>query len=56
MTLNLEWTGQEAFKSQALRDWTIGDHKVGVTRSAGPLTVVTIDGAGHMVTTYNFYL
>ena len=49
MTLGLEWTGQEEFVAQPLRDWNVGDHKAGVTRSAGPLTFATIDGAGHMV-------
>lgn len=49
MTLALEWTGQAAFNEQPLRDWTIGDHAAGVTRSAGPLTFATIAKAGHMV-------
>ena len=49
MTLELEWTGQKEFVSKPLRDWKIGDRAVGVTRSAGPLTFVTIAGAGHMV-------
>ena len=51
MTLNLEWTGKDAFGSQPLRDWKVGGKTVGVTRSAGPLTFVTIQGAGHMVRT-----
>ena len=49
MTLELDWTGKEAFGSQPLRDWKIDDRAVGVTRSAGPLTFATIAGAGHMV-------
>ena len=49
MTLGLEWTGQEEFVAQPLRDWKVGDHKAGVTRNAGPLTFATINGAGHMV-------
>lgn len=49
MTLGLDWTGKDAFTSQPLRDWKIGDRAVGVTRSAGPLTFATIQGAGHMV-------
>ncbi|GJE98978.1 peptidase S10, serine carboxypeptidase [Phanerochaete sordida] len=48
MTLNLEWTGQEAFAAKPLRDWKVGDRAVGVTRSSGPLTFATIQGAGHM--------
>jgi len=49
MSLALEWTGQEAFKSQPLRQWHVDSHVAGVTRSAGNLAFVTIDGAGHMV-------
>lgn len=49
MTLNLEWTGQGAFAAKPLRDWKVGDRAVGVTRSSGPLTFATIQGAGHMV-------
>lgn len=49
MTLGLDWTGKTAFGSLPLRDWKVGDRKVGVTRSAGPLTYATIEGAGHMV-------
>lgn len=54
MTLGLDWTGKTAFGSQPLRDWKVGDRKVGVTRSAGPLTYATIEGAGHMVSTSVF--
>jgi carboxypeptidase C (cathepsin A) len=49
MTLGLEWTGQEGFVSQPLRDWKIGGRAVGMTRSYGSLTFATIAGAGHMV-------
>ncbi len=49
MTLGMEWTGQESFRSQPLRDWRVGDHVAGRTRSAGVLTFATISGAGHMV-------
>ncbi|THG92487.1 hypothetical protein EW026_g8428 [Hermanssonia centrifuga] len=48
MTLGMEWTGQESFRSQPLRDWRVGDHVAGRTRSAGVLTFATISGAGHM--------
>jgi len=48
MSLALEWTGQEAFKSQPLRQWHVDDHVAGVTRSAGNFAFATIDGAGHM--------
>ncbi|KDQ49589.1 hypothetical protein JAAARDRAFT_42760 [Jaapia argillacea MUCL 33604] len=49
-TLALEWSGQEEFKNQALRDWFVDGQVAGQTRSAkgGLLTFATIDGAGHM--------
>lgn len=50
-TLNMPWTGQEAFTSQPLREWQIDGQVVGKTRSAKGLTFATIDGAGHMVGT-----
>ncbi|KAH9927150.1 serine carboxypeptidase [Epithele typhae] len=49
MTLDLEWTGQESFRSSPLRDWFVDDEVAGTTRSNGKLTFATIDGAGHMV-------
>jgi len=48
MTLALEWSGQEAFVSQPMRDWFVNDIVVGKTRSWKGLTFATIDGAGHM--------
>jgi carboxypeptidase C (cathepsin A) len=48
-TLQMPWTGQEAFVSQPLREWQVDGHVVGKVRSAGGLTFATIDGAGHMV-------
>lgn len=49
MTLDTEWTGQEAFAAQPLREWDVDGLTAGLTRSAGPFTFATIDGAGHMV-------
>lgn len=49
MTLALEWTGQDEFAAEPLRDWQVEDEVAGVTRSAGPFTFATIYGAGHMV-------
>ncbi|KZT09098.1 alpha/beta-hydrolase [Laetiporus sulphureus 93-53] len=49
MALALEWTGQEAFVSQPLREWKIDGAVAGLTRSSGPFTFLTLDGAGHMV-------
>ncbi|KAI0779113.1 serine carboxypeptidase [Irpex lacteus] len=49
MLLNLDWTGSDAFKASELREWKVDGEVAGQTRSAGKLTFVTIDGAGHMV-------
>ncbi|KAK7690230.1 hypothetical protein QCA50_006883 [Cerrena zonata] len=49
MTLNLDWTGKEAFNSQPLKEWNFNGSAAGLTRSAGLLTFATIYDAGHMV-------
>lgn len=51
MTLALEWSGQREFAAEPLRGWKVDGDFAGLTRTAGPLTFVTIDGAGHMVST-----
>ncbi|KAJ2911929.1 hypothetical protein MD484_g8484, partial [Candolleomyces efflorescens] len=48
-TLALEWSGQQNFRSQPLRDWYVDGKKAGRTRGSGGLTFATVDGAGHMV-------
>ncbi|KAI0744981.1 serine carboxypeptidase [Earliella scabrosa] len=48
MTLGLEWSSQEAFRSQPLREWKVDGEVAGKMRSAGGLTFATIDAAGHM--------
>lgn len=48
-TLQLEWSGHEAFSKQPLRPWNVRSLQAGMTRSAQGLTFATIDGAGHMV-------
>ncbi|KAI0640108.1 serine carboxypeptidase [Trametes polyzona] len=48
MTLALEWSGQDAFRNEPLREWRVGNEVVGKVRSGGGLTFATIDGAGHM--------
>ncbi|KAJ3753039.1 serine carboxypeptidase [Lentinula raphanica] len=47
----LEWSGQNEYASQDLRDWTLDGQKAGITRSAkgGLFTFATVQGAGHMV-------
>lgn len=49
MTLALEWTGQDAYRNEPLREWLVADEVAGKVRSGGGLTFATIDGAGHMV-------
>ncbi|OBZ71079.1 Carboxypeptidase Y A [Grifola frondosa] len=49
MTLALDWTGNAAFRAQPLREWSIDGEVAGLTRASGPLTFVTLYGAGHMV-------
>ncbi|KDQ51312.1 hypothetical protein JAAARDRAFT_140320 [Jaapia argillacea MUCL 33604] len=48
-TLALEWSGQEEFGSEGLREWIVDGEVAGKTRSAKGLTFATIAGAGHMV-------
>ncbi|KAI0367259.1 serine carboxypeptidase [Pilatotrama ljubarskyi] len=48
MTLALEWSQQEAYRSAPLEEWTVEGKAAGVTRSGGGLTYATIAGAGHM--------
>jgi len=48
-TLNMEWSGKEAFGQQPLEAWSIDGEVAGKTRSAKGLTFATVDGAGHMV-------
>ncbi|KIM38984.1 hypothetical protein M413DRAFT_447347 [Hebeloma cylindrosporum] len=48
-TLALEWSGQEEFGKQGLREWIVNGKTAGTMRSAKGLTFATIQGAGHMV-------
>ncbi|CCM00613.1 uncharacterized protein FIBRA_02649 [Fibroporia radiculosa] len=48
MVQGMEWTGQQAFVDQPLREWSVDGQVAGLTRSAGPLTFLTLDNAGHM--------
>ncbi|KAI0828821.1 serine carboxypeptidase [Trametes gibbosa] len=49
MTLALEWTKQDQFRSEPLREWRVDDEVAGKVKSGGGLTYATINGAGHMV-------
>ena len=50
MTLALEWSQQEEFRSKPLNVWSVANGDVsGLVRSGGGLTYATIAGAGHMV-------
>jgi carboxypeptidase C (cathepsin A) len=56
-TLNMEWSGKEAFGQQPLQSWLVDGKAAGKFRSANGLTFATVDGAGHMVSlklTFNF--
>ena len=48
-TLEMKWSGQEAFVSQELREWEVDGKPAGKTRSSGPLSFATLYGAGHLV-------
>ncbi len=48
-TLDMEWSGQEEFNKQPLRDWVVDGKFAGRTRSAKGLTFATVEAAGHMV-------
>ena len=54
MTLNLEWGGADAFRGEPLREWSVRDHAVGVTRGEGQLAFATVRGAGHMVRLWGY--
>jgi len=45
----MEWSGQESFVSQELRDWKVKGKRAGKTRASGGLRFATVEGAGHMV-------
>lgn len=49
MTRGLEWTGKSQYAQKPLQEWTIDGRRVGLARSEGPLTFITVYGAGHMV-------
>lgn len=49
MARELEWTGQQDFVRQSLRDWTVDGKVAGITRGANGFTFATVQGAGHMV-------
>ncbi|KAK7047202.1 hypothetical protein VNI00_006868 [Paramarasmius palmivorus] len=47
-TKELEWSGQDKFVREPLREWLIDGVKAGVTRNFGGFTFATIEGGGHM--------
>lgn len=53
-TLAMEWSGQDEFVKQELREWTVDGKRAGRTRSAKGLTFATIDSAGHMVRLFSW--
>ena len=55
-TLAMEWSGQSSFVAEGLGNWISNNKLAGRKRSAGPLTFLTLKGAGHMVTACQFRL
>lgn len=53
-TLAMEWSGQDSFVAEKLGTWTSNSKIAGKKRSAGPLTFLTLKGAGHMVNSCHF--
>lgn len=46
----LEWSGQEGFVAEELREWSTDKQaSAGQTKTFGNLTYIDIRGAGHMV-------
>ena len=52
MTLALEWSKQEEFRNEPLRDWYVDGTVAGMTRSGGGLTYATVRGADHFVSPF----
>lgn len=46
---HMPWSQQDKYNSEAMQDWKVGGHVAGRFKSAGPLTFLEVDGAGHMV-------
>ena len=47
--LDLEWSGQEGFRKEELKDWKVDGKVAGRTKSIDGFTFATVYGAGHMV-------
>jgi carboxypeptidase C (cathepsin A) len=54
-TLAVEWSGQEEFVKEELREWKVDGKKAGLVRSKGGFTFATVDAAGHMVSLDSFF-
>jgi cathepsin A (carboxypeptidase C) len=48
-TLNLDWSGKDAFNKAKDLAWTVNGKTVGTERNSGPFTFLRLHGAGHMV-------
>ena len=48
-TEHMQWTGQDAFNQADRESWTINGQVAGQVKQSGALTVLEIEGAGHMV-------
>lgn len=47
----LEWYGQDSYLAQPWREWIVDGGIAGETKKSGLLTVATVSGAGHMMST-----
>ena len=45
----LEWQGGKAFNERDWSSWEVNGEMAGVVKSEGPLTAMSVWGAGHMV-------
>lgn len=48
-TLDMEWSGQEAFRNETLKEWSMDGKAAGKFRKHGNLAFATIFGTGHLV-------
>lgn len=48
-TLDMEWSGQEAFRNETLKEWSVDGKAAGKFRKHGNLAFATIFGTGHLV-------
>ncbi|KIY65085.1 serine carboxypeptidase [Cylindrobasidium torrendii FP15055 ss-10] len=45
----MEWSGQQDFLEAPMDEWAIDGERIGLLKTSGNLTYLTVEGAGHMV-------